>query len=122
MRDHPATTPTLRVNLTLPSTKLTFRAMIYDPLKEMLGFDPRSALVSLLRSEPYIRTTGGGPGRCYRLSPPSTRCLGPRWSIARNMLVTPCYAASYRTLARATRAASSAAPDTSMSVTGWRTA
>ena len=75
MRDRP--TPTLRVNLTLPSTKLTFGVLSYDPLKETLGFDPREALAPLLRAEPYIRTTGSAatevfplvlaPGVCFTL-------------------------------------------------------
>jgi len=56
MRDRP--TQPLRVNLTLPSTKLTFGVLSYDPLKDMLGFEPREALAPLLRADPYIRTTG----------------------------------------------------------------
>ena len=68
MRDRPVKAPTLRVNLTLPSTKLTFGALSFDPLKEMLGFDPREALASLLRSEPYIRTTGGAATEVFPLA------------------------------------------------------
>ena len=66
MRDRP--TPTLRVNLTLPSTKLTFGVLSYDPLKEMLGFDPREALTPLLRDEPYIRTTASAATEVFPLA------------------------------------------------------
>ena len=68
MRDRPTATPNLRVNLTLPSTKLTFGVLSYDPLKEMLGFDPREALAPLLRAEPYIRTAGGGATEVFPLA------------------------------------------------------
>lgn len=59
MRDRPMKTPTLRIDLTLPSTKVTFGVLSYDPLKEMLGFDPRTALAPILRADSYIRTAGG---------------------------------------------------------------
>lgn len=68
MRDRLVETPTLRVNLTLPSTKLTFGAFAYDPLKEMLGFDPRSVLAPILRSDPYIRTTEGKATEVFPLA------------------------------------------------------
>lgn len=66
MRDRP--TQTLRVNLSLPSTKLTFGVLSYDPLKEMLGFDPREALAPLLHAEPYIRTTGSAATEVFPLA------------------------------------------------------
>ena len=66
MPDH--TTRTLRINLTLPSMKIGFGPLSYNPLKEMLGFDPREALASLLCSEPYIRTTGGAAIEVFPLA------------------------------------------------------
>jgi len=79
MPDH--ATPTLHVDLTLPSTKLTFGALSYDPVQQMLGFDPRAALTPLLRSEPYIRTTGGAATEVFPLAiEPGSRLsmpLGP---------------------------------------------
>jgi len=68
MRDRPVKVPTLRVNLTLPHTKLTFGALSYDPLKEMLGFDPHKALAPLLRAEPFVRTTGGAVAEVFPLA------------------------------------------------------
>ena len=68
MHDRLTATPTLRVNLTLPSTKLTFGALSYDPLKQMLGFDPRGALAPLLGAEPFIRTTGGAATEVFPLA------------------------------------------------------
>lgn len=59
MRDRTASVPTLRVDLTLPSTRLGLGPLSYDPLKELLGIDPGQMLARLLRSEPYTRTTGG---------------------------------------------------------------
>jgi len=66
MRDRPP--QSLRVNLTLPSTKLTFGVLSYDPLKEMLGFDPRDTLIPLLRAEPYIRTAGSAATEVFPLA------------------------------------------------------
>ncbi len=66
MPDRP--TPTLRIDLTLPSTKLTFGALSYDPLQQLLGFDPRATLTPLLRAESYIRTTAGAATEVFPLA------------------------------------------------------
>lgn len=75
MPDHP--TPTLHIDLTLPSTKLTFGALSYDPLRQMLGFDPRTMLAPLLRAEPYIRTAGAAAAEVF----PLTLAPGARMSM-----------------------------------------
>ena len=57
MRDRTTSPSTLRLDLTLPSTKVGVGPLSYDPLKEMLGIEPRAALAPVLRAQPYIRTT-----------------------------------------------------------------
>lgn len=50
MSDRCTAAQTLRVDLTLPSMRLALGPVVYDPLKELLGFDPREALTPLLRA------------------------------------------------------------------------
>ena len=68
MSDSYTTTPPLRVDLTLPSMRLALGPVVYDPLKELLGFDPREALTPLLRSAPYVRTAGGAAVEVFPLA------------------------------------------------------
>lgn len=78
MRDHQASPRTLRVDLTLPSTKLTFGSLAYDPLKQILGIDLRALLAPLLRGEPYIKTVGTAAVQVFPLDiAPGTRVSVP---------------------------------------------
>jgi len=78
MGDHRTSHLTLRVDLTLPSTKLGIGPLAYDPLKEMLGLDPHVALAPLLRGQPHIRTAGRAAVEVFPLAiAPDTRMAIP---------------------------------------------
>jgi hypothetical protein len=71
-------TVTLRVDLTLPSLKLGLGPLSYDPLKQLLGIDPRDALRPLLCAEPYARTVAGANVEVFPLAlAPGTRVSVP---------------------------------------------